>query len=227
GRVEIITRAGTGIWHGNSNFNFRDDVFNAQVPFTPTKPPYQQRTFNGSVSGPIIRNKLTMTVSGRNNDTVNSNTINAVAPTGGSIVSAVLQPSVTRAITGRGQLALTPTNTLNFSLNYDTTTRTNQGIGGVNLSSLATTVWDNGLDLQLRESAIISSKLVHETRFLYTLDQFRTTSASQAFAHTVLDAFSDGGAQITSNSKNPYYEFGNLLIYSSGHWTVRSGVQIQ
>jgi hypothetical protein len=227
GRVEIITRAGTGIYHGNFNFNFRDDKFNAQIPFTPSKAPFQQRSFNSSVSGPIIRNKLTMTLSGRNIYTDNSDAINAIAPTGVSLVSSVLKPSVSRAVTGRGQLALTKNNTLNFSLNYDWTTRNNQGIGGVNLASLATQRWDSGLDLQIRETAIVTPKLVHETRFLYTLDRFRTTSASQAFAHNVLDAFSDGGAQITSHSSNPYYEFGNLVMYSGTRWTVRSGLQVQ
>src|SRR5262249_6646184 len=57
GRVEIITRAGTGTYHGSANFNFRDARLDAQTPFSPTKPAYQQRNFNSVFSGPLIKNK--------------------------------------------------------------------------------------------------------------------------------------------------------------------------
>src|SRR5580692_11672991 len=33
GRTEIITKAGTGDYHGSANFNFRDNVLNARQPF--------------------------------------------------------------------------------------------------------------------------------------------------------------------------------------------------
>ncbi len=227
GRVEIITRAGTGTYHGNFNFNFRDDKLNAQIPFAPSKPPFQQRSFNSVFSGPIIRNKLTMNISGRNNYTDNSDTINAIGPNGAPITGAVLKPSVSRAIAGRGQWALTRNNTLNFSLNYDTNDSKNQGVGTFNLESRAIHRTNSGLDLQIRETAIITPALVHEVRFSYSLDKSNTSSTSQAFGHNVLDSFFDGGAQTTGNTRNQPFEWANLLMYSGKKWTVRTGAQVQ
>ena len=206
GRVEIITRAGTGSYHGNFNFNFKDDALNAQIPFSTNKPPYQQRSFNSSISGPLIRNRLTISVNGRNNYTDNSDTINATIADGSRLNVGVLKPSVSRALNGRGQLALTRNNTLNFNVNYDTQHNKNQGIGSnggsnFNLASRATERTSSGMEAQIRETAIITPRLVHEVRFEYGGDLNNVTSLSQAFQHNVLDSFSDGGAQNTSNTR--------------------------
>src|SRR5438093_3370156 len=75
GRVEIITKAGTGEHHGNFNFFFKDESLNARNPFAATKPPYQQRNFNSNFNGPIIRNKVSLNLNARNNDFENSDTI--------------------------------------------------------------------------------------------------------------------------------------------------------
>ena len=53
GRTEIVTKAGTGDLHGNANFLFRDAALNARNPFALTRPPYQQRNFNATFSGPV------------------------------------------------------------------------------------------------------------------------------------------------------------------------------
>src|SRR5207247_10265714 len=37
GRTEIITKAGTGDFHGNMNFEFRDESLNARDPFLTSK----------------------------------------------------------------------------------------------------------------------------------------------------------------------------------------------
>ena len=64
-RTEIISKAGTGNYHGNANFLFRDAVLNARNPFAMTRPPYQQRNFNSSFSGPVIANKFTLNMNVR------------------------------------------------------------------------------------------------------------------------------------------------------------------
>jgi len=60
GRVEIITRAGTGNYNGSMQFNFKDESLDARNPNSLTRPPYQTRNFNTNYGGPIIKNKLTM-----------------------------------------------------------------------------------------------------------------------------------------------------------------------
>src|SRR5689334_9409083 len=67
GRTEIITRAGTGDFRGQMNFQFRDESLNGRNAFNvhpdgteAKRPPYQARNFNTNFSGPIIRNKLSL-----------------------------------------------------------------------------------------------------------------------------------------------------------------------
>src|SRR3989475_5481148 len=55
GRTEIITKAGTGDYHGSMNFDFRDESLNARDPFLFTKdgsvqkrPPSQTRNFQSN-----------------------------------------------------------------------------------------------------------------------------------------------------------------------------------
>jgi len=62
GRIEIVTKPGTGKMRGNFNFNFRNDALNATQFNAPVKLPYQRQNFQGNVSGPLIHDKLTMTV---------------------------------------------------------------------------------------------------------------------------------------------------------------------
>src|SRR5438034_3395936 len=84
GRTEIITKAGTGDYHGTMNFNFRDESLNGRDPFLFTKdgsiqkrPPSQQRNFQTNFSGPLIRNKLSLNLNARHNYNQNTQTIRA------------------------------------------------------------------------------------------------------------------------------------------------------
>src|SRR5436309_7296289 len=67
GRTEIITRAGTGEFHGNINFGVRQSSLNVRDPFLTTKdgspaikPPTQTRNLQSNFSLPILRNKLSL-----------------------------------------------------------------------------------------------------------------------------------------------------------------------
>ena len=77
GRVEIVTRAGTGNFNGNMQFNFKDESLDARTPNVFTRPPYQTRNFNTNYGGPIIKNKLTMNFRASSNENENSGAINA------------------------------------------------------------------------------------------------------------------------------------------------------
>ena len=53
GRIEVLTKPGTGNLHGQVFFDFGDSMFNSRNPFALDKPPYQRRMFEGNLSGPI------------------------------------------------------------------------------------------------------------------------------------------------------------------------------
>jgi len=224
GRIEIVTRAGTGNWTGGMNFNFRDESLNAKNPFAASKPPYQVRNFNTQFSGPLIPNRLTLRFRGQNNETDNSDTIRAITSSG-SINTPTVSPQTNRGINTGGQLTLTKNNSLNFNANFNTNKRLNQGVGGFNLAERASNSMSHGMELQVRETAIIGTTLVHETRFEFNRDTNSQTPLTNGVAINVLDSFFGGGAQNRSNSKNRTYEFGDLLIWTHPKVTFKSGFQ--
>jgi len=225
GRVEIITKPGTGDYRGNLNFEFRDESLNARNPFSPTRPPSQMRNFNSNFSGPIIRNKLTLNLNARHLDNENSDTIRAILPGGEQLSQAVVIPNQNRRLEGRSQLALTANNTMYMNFNLLKTDATNQGVGNFNLESRSSERHNRSTDLQFREVAILTKSTVHEVRFAYSHDRAQTTPKTTAIAINVLDSFFGGGSQNRSWNNNRDTEFGNLLMYSGKKWTLKTGFQ--
>src|SRR5436190_585839 len=124
GRIEIITKPGTGKMRGNFNFNFRNDALNATQFNAPVKLPYQRQNFQGNVSGPLVHDKLTMTMFAQRNDSFNTTIIRALTGNG-PFSSSITQPNLRENFDTRGQYAVTPNNTLNFHSEYGSTTRSN------------------------------------------------------------------------------------------------------
>src|SRR5262245_36484371 len=109
GRVEIVTRAGTGNYNGNMQLNFKDESLDARNPQNvregaeAKRPPYQTRNFNTNYGGPIIKNKLTMNFRASNNENENAGAINAYLANGTIFHDAYSSPNVTRSFNTRAQ----------------------------------------------------------------------------------------------------------------------------
>src|SRR5262245_49919150 len=222
GRTEIITRAGTGQFRGQMNFRFRDESLNARNPFnvldgfTAKRPPSQSRNFETGVGGPIIRDRLTLTLQARHNTNENSNIIRAttVNPDGTPVqhYDPFVAENFNRGMNARTQLALNKTNTLYTNFNYQRQDNRNQGLGDFTLQERASDRFARNHDFQIRESSILNTKMVHEVRFSYSQDTGRQTPRTIGVATNVLETFNGGGGQNKSSSTNKESEFGNLLL---------------
>src|SRR5262245_26842460 len=218
GRVEIITKPGTGEYRGNMNFMFRDESLNARNPFALTKPGYQQRNFNSNFSGPLIRNKLSLSMNLRNSENENSDTVRAtlLLPNGliQQLSNPVVMPNINRSVNARSQWAITANNTLNLNLEYERGDNKNAGVGGFNLLERASVRKSREFELQVRETAILSKTTVHEVRFEFGRDLSQQTPKTTGVAVNVLDSFFAGGGQNRSSNRDRNVEFGDLLMYS-------------
>src|ERR1041385_1170356 len=181
GRIEIITRPGTGKMRGNLNFNFRNDALNATQFNAPTKLPYQRQNFQGNVSGPLVRDKLTMTMFAQRNDSFNTTIVKALTG-GGPVNSSITQPNLRENLDTRGQYALTPNNTLNFHSEYGSNTRSNLGVGQFSLPERASNSTLKQFELQFRDTAVLSARLVHESRFEFTQQHNVVTPITRALS---------------------------------------------
>jgi hypothetical protein len=70
GRIEIITKPGSGHLRGNVNFTFRNAALATRSYFAPAKPPEQRQAAEGVLSGPIGKEGTSylMTFSRQNDD---------------------------------------------------------------------------------------------------------------------------------------------------------------
>jgi hypothetical protein len=226
GRIEIVTRAGTGNFNGNMQFNFKDESLDARNPNQFTRPPYQTRNFNTNYGGPIIKNKLTMNFRANNNENENAGGINAHLADGSIFNQSYTSPNVNRGFNTRAQYALTRNNTLNLNYNYNSGSRKNQIGNEFTLPERASDSKNSNYELQVRETAIFNPKLVHEVRFEAQHSTNSTTPRTNAITINVLEAFNSGGGQNRSSGDNWNYEFGNLLMYSTPKLTSKTGIQI-
>ena len=224
GRIEIVTKPGTGKMRGNFNFNLRNDALNATQFNAPVKLPYTRQNFQGNVSGPLVHDKLTITVFAQRNDSFSTNIIRALTGTG-PFNSAITQPNLRENFSSRGQYALTPNNTLNFNLDYGSNTRSNVGIGQYTLPERASNTALKQYNLQFRDTAVLSARFVHETRFEYSQQHNTTNPITQAQSINVLDSFSAGGSQNVSDTTNRSFLFGDTLIFNQKTLTLKAGAQ--
>jgi hypothetical protein len=224
GRIEIVTKPGTGKMRGNFNFNFRNDALNATQFNAPVKLPYQRQNFQGNVSGPLVHDKLTMTMFAQRNDSFSTTIIRALTGTG-PFSSAITQPNLRENFDTRGQYAVTPNNTLNFHSEYGSQTRSNIGVGQFSLPERASNSSLKRYELQFRDTAVLSASLIHETRFEYTQAHNVTNPVTQARSINVLDSFSAGGSQNTADDTNRSFLFGDNLIFNNKSLTLKTGLQ--
>ena len=78
GRVSIRLQPTTNDFHGEGEFYFSDESLNSRNPFSSNKPPFQQRTFYGAISGPVIKDKISFYAAAAREAYDNNAVINAI-----------------------------------------------------------------------------------------------------------------------------------------------------
>jgi hypothetical protein len=226
GRVEIVTRAGTGQLHGNLSFNFRDEALNARQALTNEKPPYQQRSFRASLGGPVISNRLSATSSVERSDEEESDAIQAVTPDG-LFSQAVVRPTNEWEVDGRVQYKLAERHTLDFSAEHSREENQNQGVGEITLPERAFDEESKEYGFSIRETTVLSPSALNEIRFQFGREGSRNVPLTAAPSVDVLDAFRSGGAQNRSREVERRYELSDTITFARGIGTFRTGVQLR
>ena len=233
GRIEILTKPGTDKLHGNVFAEFGDAIWDARNPYAAQKAPFLQRNFGGSLSGALGKKaSFFLDVQDRNID--NGNIINGYnvgpAPTyTSSPFNSVFQAPQNRLrISPRFDYQLTPNNTLTFRYGYTRNDLQDQGVGNLSLLSRAYHELDTDHTLQIVETAVLSPKIINETRF-----QLYHTEADQMASNSlpgviVAGAFNGGGGQVghTTDTEN-HYELQNYTTITGGAHTVKFGVRVR
>jgi Carboxypeptidase regulatory-like domain len=231
GRIEILTKPGTDKLHGNVNVDFGDGIWDARNPYAAQKAPFLQRNFGGSLSGALGK-KASFFLDVQDRDINNGNIINgfnvgpgpAFAPTA---FNGVFEAPQNRfRISPRIDYQLSQNNTLTFRYGYTRNDLQNQGAGNLSLLSDAFHGLDTDHTLQIIETAVISTKIINETRFQLYHTQDNEMANSLLPGVIVAGAFNGGGAQVgrTTDTEN-HYELQNYTTVTGGAHTWKFGVR--
>jgi len=231
GRIEIFTKPGTDKFHGQASFSFNDSALNSRNPFASNRPPFESRQYGGNLSGPISK-KASFFVDFEKRDINDDALINAT----------ILDPNLN--ITPFSEPVPTPNRRTTFSPRIDyqintkntlvgryTYTHSSQDDAGVNTFSLASRAYNTAnteQTAQLTETAVLSKRVVNETRFQF-IHQVTTENGDDTLPTiNVLDAFQGGGAGVglAANSQN-HFELQNNTTIARGQQTLKFGARLR
>ena len=223
-RTEVIERGGIGAFHGNFGLTLQDESLNARNPFADNKPPYYERTVNANISGPIIRDRLSLNFTVDDNKQENVGTVRAET-LDGPFSLGVTRPTLNRFYDVKSVLQLADAHSLITSFQYATEDRKNENVGDFSLPERASRTQGENYMIDLREISILSERTVHDLSFRWTKEHGETNPFSDATKINVKGALEAGGAQNRSRTDRDIYEVSNLIYFAGDRLTMRTGVQ--
>jgi hypothetical protein len=231
-RIEILTRPGTDKFRGQVAFDLEDESFNARNPFLTSRPPFQVRGLSSSLSGPLVKGRLSF-FSSFDYKLVDDNTlVNAL------ILDPQLNPS-------RLQLAIPASYTdIDFSTRFDIrlneksnltaryylerTNSANQGLGGFDLPSRSYSTDENEDILSSNLTTIFSDSLINELRFQYFRGRTLQENPDNTPTIRVNDSFTSGGANLGRTLNNDdRIELSNATSYLFGKHFLKVGGRLR
>ena len=161
--------------------------------------------------------------------TLNPNTF-AVTP----FNSVFESPQNRLRVSPRLDYQLTKNNTLTLRYGYTRNDVQDQGVGTFNLASQSTHALDTDHTVQVTETAVLSPKIINETRFqLYHQENDQAANYAPAgvanpAALNIQGSFNGGGSQPgrISDTEN-HYELQNYTTVSNGEHTWKFGVRVR
>ena len=226
GRIEIITKPGTEQWHGSAGFNFRNSALDARNAFALTTPDLFSRRYSFTLSGPIIKKKMSFFLNADQRTVDSDSIVNAITPSGPFIAN---EPSTTesRYVGLRIGSMLSKRNSLNIGYNYHQSERVSNG-GGFDLPERGSTSDNTNHTFTISETFVVNSRLIHEARLRWQHEDSTAVAKTSGLAISVLDAFTSGGASCCpSNSKQNQLDFQDYLTFTYKKHTLRGGLQLE
>jgi hypothetical protein len=224
-RIEVITKPGMGGWGGQTNFGFRDESLNAKNYFADEKGAEQMRRYMVNFQGPIAKNKTSLSISFDGNNSYDSRTINAIAPTGEPVNGLATVPTDAMNFTARVEQKISANDQLQLEYSRRQNDRSNLGVGDFDLDERAYAN-DNSTDtFRARSTNVIGKKVFSEFRFSLIDSTLSTTSLSNRPTLRVNEAFTGGGAGQTGDRHAREIELAQNVDFSVGRkHSMRAGL---
>ncbi|HJP91639.1 MAG TPA: carboxypeptidase regulatory-like domain-containing protein [Pyrinomonadaceae bacterium] len=232
GRIEILTKPGSGKLGGSAYYNFGNQFWNSRNPYAAQKAPFMLHEYGGNLTGPFNK-RASYFLDVRRDDINNGSIVNAVVLDPQSLV---VTPFTDTPVTRQRRFGFNPR--LDYQINQKHTLVaryafthsdiSDAGIGSFNLRSRAIELINTSHTLQLTETAVLNPSTINETRFQYSHYYNETVPNSSDPALLVLGSFNGGGAQTgRAFSNQNSFELQNNTSIAEGKHFWRFGVRVR
>jgi hypothetical protein len=226
GRIEILTKPGTDKFRGNLRVEDSDSTFNSRNPFASNKPNYSNRQLGVNFGGPINK-RSSFFVDFNRRDVQDNAVTNARYLDNSSITTAIVTPLTNTFVAPRIDYQLSTNHTLTARFEERINSRDNAGLGRYNLpppySDLAYNTASNGQNFTMTETAVLSPRMINETRFQYSRN-WNQSAGNEIPSINVSNAFVSGGNGLGNTyDQTHHFELQNYTSITLGAHTVRFG----
>jgi hypothetical protein len=224
--VDISTQPGLGPMRGSMDFSFRDESLNARNAFQPVKGPEQAQQYTLNLSGTLLQERTSFSLSTGIAALYDSANIYAAVP-GRGVAAPIRRPADRLNFNLRVDHALNKSHTLRGSFQQNGSDLRNLGVGNFDLPDRAYTRTNTESLLRLSESGPLSPRWFAESRL--QVRRASTESASDVEARTVrvLDAFTSGGAQVAGGRESTDIEYATDLDFAKHGHATRMGALVE
>src|SRR3989441_13023001 len=238
GRVEIFTKPGTDLFHGQLFLTGSTSAFNSRNPFEVippgTQPPdYYSTQFSANLGGPLVSKRALFFFNIERRDLNELSVVSAqvVDPTTLAVTpfsDAVPNPRTRTNLSPRLDYQVSTNNTLTARYQYERQNETGNGIGQFNLQSLGFNELNTEHQLQISDTQIVNAKVINETRFQFIRETSDQTPQSTAPLVSVQGGFNGGGNGAgIYNDTLTRYELQNYTSMSHGKHFLKFGVRLR
>lgn len=225
--VDIVTQPGLGPLAGSVDFLFRDDALNARNVYVTEKGPEQTQQYTFNLSGTLIKERTSFSLSATGASLYDSANVNAFGPDGARSLGAIRRPADRINFNGRFDHALTRAHTLRANLQSNGNEQRNLGVGGFELSDRSYARTTDDTLLRVSESGPWSRNIFGESRLQLRHQQATSVSDVEASAVRVLDTFTTGGAQQAGGRESLELEWATNVDWTKGRHAIRAGVLVE
>lgn len=217
-RVDVITKPGTSQWEQHFSAALRDESLDARNPFSPTPGEGQTRRLHWSGSGPLVKDRTSVSYNLSSRDAFDVQPIVAALP------DRIVSESANQENNGleadvRLEHALTDRQMLRLEYERRTRDRENLGVGQFSLPEHAYNTNESRDMFRASGMGAIGQNAYNELRLEAVWDREDRASRSQAVTIQVPNAVTSGGAQLGGGTRAWEVELGDdfELAFSDRH----------
>lgn len=224
-RIEIVTQPGIGPIQGGVGTGFSTSALDGSNPFVSQKPASQNNSYNTYISGGLVPNKMSFSLSLNGQGAYTTPLQYAVTPDGQIVKNSSLRtPNDYRSVYGQLDYAVTRDQTLRFYVNHFGYSSRNLGIGSYDLLERAYDSSNSNNSFYVQHTGPIGRRLISNTRLSLSWSDNESQSAIDLPTIVVTDAFTSGGAQRTGGTHARDVTVGSDIDYVRGINTIRFGL---